>query len=138
MPKFTFECKCGLNFTRNLKMGDHKTFECPSCHEEAARLWESFGFSFAPGGSAPANSGVTKHDYPNADQIVGSDADKRWQIYQEREKVKSTVRDVGGNRALVRKNGPDFIEYSAGSQRTIETRKGLATELSNILKRPPA
>ena len=138
MPKFTFECKCGLNFSRTLKMGDHKTFECPSCHEEAPRVWESFGFSFAPGGSAPANSGVSKHDYPSADQIVGSDADKRWQIYQEREKVKGTVRKVGGNRALVRKNGKDFIEYSAGSQRTIETRKGLATELSNILKRPPA
>ncbi len=119
-------------------MGDYKTHECPSCHEEAPRVWESFGFSFAPGGSAPVNSGVSKHDYPSADQIVGSDADRRWQIYQEREKIKGTVRKVGGNQALIRRNGSNFIEYSAGSQRTIETRKGLATELSNILKRPPA
>lgn len=136
MPKFRFDCKCGLSFTRTLKLGDHKTHECPSCHEEAPRVWESFGFNFTPGGSAPANSGVSKQDYPSADQIVGSDSDKRWQIYAAREQVKSEVRKVGGNRALIRTNGSDFIEYSSGSQKTIDTRKGLATELSDILSRP--
>lgn len=138
MPKFSFECKCGLAFTRSLKMGEHKMHECPSCHEDAPRVFESFGFNFAPGGSAPANSGVSKQDYPSADQIVGSDSDKRWQIYEDRERLKTGVRKVGGNRALIRTNGPDYVEYSAGSQTTIETRKGLASELSEILKRPSA
>jgi hypothetical protein len=136
MPKFTFECKCGLSFTRVLPLGNHKTYLCPSCKEEAPRVLESFGFNFAEGGKAPGNSGVSKHDYPSADQVVGSDADKRWGIYNEREKVKKQVRQVGGHRALVRKNGSEYIEYSAGNQGLVEDRKKTATELGEILRRP--
>lgn len=138
MPKYAFECNCGLNFTRTLKMGDHKTHECPNCQEAAPRVFEGFGFAFAPGGSAPANSGVTKHDYPTDDYVVGSSADKRWEEYREREKVKAEVRRVGGNRALIRKNGADHIEYQAGNDNTIKGRKKIRDELVSVLKRPPA
>lgn len=138
MPKYSFSCECGLEFMRTLKMGDHKTHECPNCQEAAPRVFEGFGFAFAPGGSAPANSGVTKHDYPTDDYVVGSSADKRWAEYQAREKVKAQVRKVGGNRALIRKNGTDYIEYEAGSQQTIDGRKKVRDEMVSVLKRPPA
>jgi RNA polymerase subunit RPABC4/transcription elongation factor Spt4 len=138
VPKFTFECVCGLNFNRNLKVGEHPTHECPACHEEAKRVWEGFGVKFDPGTSAPANTGVSKLDYPTADQIVGSDADKRWETYQHREKVKKTVREKGGNRALIRKNGENYVEYTAGDQTLVKSRKTLTKELDTILKRPPA
>lgn len=104
----------------------------------APRQYEGFGFSFAPGGSAPANSGVSKHDYPTADQAVGTSADKRWEEYRAREIVKDKVRKVGGNRALIRENGQDYIQYEAGNQQTIETRKKVSSELREVLKRPPA
>jgi putative FmdB family regulatory protein len=138
MPKYTFACECGLEFTRNLKMGEHKTHDCPNCHESAARVFEGFGFGFAQGKSAPANSGVTKHDYPTGDYAVGMSADKRWEEYRAREKVKAEVRKVGGNRALIRKNGADYIEYEAGSQATIEGRKKVRDQMVSVLKRPPA
>lgn len=139
MPKYSFECSnCSTHFSRNLKMGEHPTHECPNCHEEAPRAWEGFGFSFARGGSAPANSGVAKHDYPSADQVVGHDAEKRWAEYRAREQVKDKVREVGGSRALVRKNGKDYVEYAAGGQKVIEDRKKINAELTEVLKRPPA
>lgn len=138
MPKYSFTCECGCEFSRTLKMGEHKTHECPNCQEAAARVFEGFGFAFAQGGSAPANSGVTKHDYPTDDYVVGSSADKRWAEYRDREKVKAEVRKVGGNRALIRKNGQDYIEYEAGSDKTIEGRKKVRDELVSVLKRPAA
>jgi len=132
MPKFTFECACETQFTRTLKMGEHKTHECPACGKDATRVWEGFGFAFAPGGKAPANSGVSKHDYPTADYAVGSDADKRWQEHAAREVVKSKVRKKGGTHALIRETGKDYIEYKAGSDGLIKGRKGLAKEVKEI------
>jgi hypothetical protein len=117
-------------------MGEHPTHTCPHCKDEAPRVFEGFGFNFAPGGSAPANSGVTKHDYPTGDQAVGMDADKRWAEYRAREQVKDKVREVGGNRALIRENGPDYVEYKAGGSQTVETRKKVSQELTEVLKRP--
>lgn len=136
MPKFTFSCRCKLTFTRNLPLGDHKTHTCPACSQQATRVLEGFGFNFSQGGKAPGNSGVAKHDYPTADQVVGSDADKRWDIYNEREKVKQKVRKVGGHRALIRRNGENHIEYVAGNQSLVEDRKKVTSELRDILKRP--
>lgn len=136
MPKYSFECGCGLNFTRTLKMGDHKTHDCPNCGEAAPRLFEGFGFAFAPGGKAPGNSGVSKHDYPTADQAVGRSSEQRWEEYRARDKVKEEVRKVGGDRALIRRNGPDYVEYQAGNRSTVETRKKVSQELSEVLSRP--
>lgn len=139
MPKYSFECTCGLMFTRTLKMGDHQNHPCPNCKGDAPRVFEGFGFNFAESAAAaPGNSGVSKHDYPTADQAVGASADKRWAEYREREKVKQKVREAGGNRALVRENGRDYIEYRAGGPATIETRKKVSQELSEVMKRPPA
>lgn len=139
MPKYTFECEgCQTQFARTLKMGEHPTHPCPSCQGPAPRVWmgQGFGFDFAtPATSAPANTGVTKHDYPTGDQIVGSHADARWGVYNEREKVKTQVREAGGSRTLVRRMGKDYVEYQAGSEKTIETRKKLVKD--GVLAAPP-
>jgi hypothetical protein len=96
-------------------MGDHPTHECPSCKEEAPRLFDqaAFGFGFSAGGTAAANSGVHDQDYPNADKIVGRSADIRWSTYRERDKIKKKVREVGDSPALERIDGGDFTEYTA-------------------------
>ncbi len=104
-------------------------------------MWmgQGFGFGFAASPTAaPANTGVAKNDYPTSDQIVGSHAEARWERYNEREKVKSKVREVAGGRTLVRRTGSDYIEYQAGSDKTIEGRKKVRDEIVSVLKRPPA
>jgi putative FmdB family regulatory protein len=125
MPKYTFECICTVRFSRTLKMGQHPTHKCPSCGAEAPRLFEEFAFEFARQGKAPANSGVSKHDYPTADIAVGADADSRWETIRARDRVKDQVRKEGGHRALIRRQVDGGVEYEAGSDRLIENRKKL-------------
>lgn len=131
MPRYTFECPdCSARFTKSLKMGEHPTHPCPSCGTDALRFWEGegFGFDFQEG-AVPGNSGVTKQDYPTADQAVGRDAEKRWQELHDRDKVKKIVRSKGGHRALTRRHGIEndkaYIEYEAGGEKLVEKRKKL-------------
>lgn len=112
MPKYAFECQvCAVRFDRTLKMGEHPTHECPSCKEEAPRVFTEFGFAFASGGADTANSGVHGHDYPTADVAVGRSAEARWQYLDGREKAKTEARKAGGTHALIRHNGPGYVEY---------------------------
>jgi putative FmdB family regulatory protein len=141
MPKYTFECdSCNVRFTRTLKMGEHLTCACPKCREQVPRFWDGQGFSFdfAEGGKAPANSGVTKHDYPTADQAVGRSADKRWAEYREREKVKEKVRERGGSRALNRTDSPEingnrsYIQYTAIGEKELQGRREVVGKLKQL------
>lgn len=142
MPKYEFQCQvCSTRFDRTLKMGDHPTHSCPSCKEDAPRLFTGFGFSFAAGGSAPANSGVHDHDFPTADKIVGRSAEERWATYRERDKVKQKVRQQGDSAALIRVDGDGFSEYEAMAPVGKEARAKLvdyAVELEHqpIVKSP--
>jgi putative FmdB family regulatory protein len=116
MPVYSFECqRCSTRFDRTLKLGDHPTHECPSCKEEAPRLFSKngFGFAFSSGGKAPANSGVHGHDYPTADQAVGRSAEDRWATYTQREEVKKKVREVSGTGALARVDGEGYTDYAS-------------------------
>jgi putative FmdB family regulatory protein len=137
MPKYDFECpECNLQFTRALKMGEHPEHVCPNCGSMAPRQWNGngFGFDFAEG-KTPGNSGVSKQDNPTADQAVGRSAEKRWAEYDEREKVKEKVREVGGHRALHRAHGPGntHIEYTAAGEGVVKARKQLAGEVNERL-----
>lgn len=134
MPRFTFECEaCLVQFTLNLKMGLHETHPCPECEEEAPRLFEGFGFGFGESkAGSPGNTGVSKDDYPTADHAVGSSADKRWEVITARERVKKQVREVSGERALIRRNGKDFVEYEAGSQDLVQGRKTLVKKVNTL------
>lgn len=128
MPVYVFECQeCSVRFERTLKMGDHPTHPCPSCKDEAPRVVDSsFGFSFAKGGTAPANSGVHDHDYPTADKAVGRSADERWAVIGEREKVKAEARKQGETHALIRHTGKNYIDYEPMSDIGRSARRKLA------------
>lgn len=131
MPKYVFECEtngCLMRFERTLRMGDHPTHECPECHGQAPRVLEQegFAFSFAKSSvSQTGNTGVHKDDYPTADQIVGRDAEAKWENYAGREKVKAQARAQGNTHALVGHIGPDYIEYAPMSNSALDARKKL-------------
>jgi hypothetical protein len=132
MPKYTFECDCNLRFVRTLKIGQHISHVCPDCGQEALRVWEGFAFEFSRDGKSPANSGVSKHDYPTADIAVGVDAEARWSLNREREKVKDKVRKEGGHRALIRRHVGKEIEYASGSDILIAHRKKIWGEVLKL------
>lgn len=141
MPRYTFECaSCSTRFSRKLKMGEHPTHPCLSCGAEADRFWEgeSFGFDFQEG-SVPGNSGVSKQDYPTADQAVGRDAEKRWEQLRARDEVKDRVRQVGGHRALQRQHGVEggkpYIEYQAAGEKLIKGRRKLVDAADKAYKK---
>jgi len=128
VPKYVFECQqegCNLKFERMLKMGEHGSLECPSCHEQAPRVLEGFAFGFKEDPTKIGNTGVHKEDYPTADHAVGRDAEKRWGYYNEKEKAKGTARKVGETHALARKTGKDYVEYSPMPGPAREARKNL-------------
>ena len=130
MPRYTFDCvNCNARFTKTLKTGEHPTHGCPECGEEAPRLFDGqgFGFDFAEG-KTPGNSGVTKQDYPTADQAVGRSAEARWGEVTARKQVKDKVREVGGTHALIRRNGSDYVEYEAGGEAILEKRRKLVKD----------
>jgi len=135
MPKYTFECPgCQTQFTRTLKMGGHEDHLCPSCGTSAPRFWggQGFGFGFAEGSGAPGNTGVTKDDYPTADQAVGKSAQGRWQEQAARAQVKDKVREVGDTHALIRRHvteeGKPAVEYEVGGEKVLKTRRKLVKE----------
>jgi putative FmdB family regulatory protein len=135
MPKYVFECEtCTVRFERFLKMGENTLHACPSCGDDAPQVIDGFSFSFAQGGGAPGNSGVHDHDYPTADKAVGRSADERWNHYNEREKAKAEARKQGGTHALMRVNGPDYVEYRPMSPQGREARRKLAHEALNKVR----
>jgi putative FmdB family regulatory protein len=132
MPKYQFECTCGARFDRNLKIGgDHKTHLCPSCSKQAPRKWagQTFGAAFAEG-KVPGNSGISKLDYPTADNIVGRSAEARWAVIHERNQVKDKVREAAGTHALMRRHlvSEGAVEYEAMPKSGLEMRKKLTRE----------
>ena len=135
MPKYIFECpQCVVRFERNLKVGEHTTHECPQCQDQAPLVIEGFGFAFAAGSGAQANSGVHDQDYPTADKAVGRSAAKRWAHLRERDKVKQAARAQGGTHALIRHSGRDHIDYEPMSDAGREARRGLAKEVLKATK----
>lgn len=136
MPKYVFECEgCSLKFERNLRMGDHPTHACPSCKGSAPQVMEGFGFAFARKEGAPiGNTGVHKDDYPTADQLVGRDADSRWETYNEKEKVKRQLRTQDGTHALRRKDGASYIEYQTLSSGERDARRKTAKQALQAMR----
>lgn len=133
MPQYTFYCdNCNLQFKRRLKMDDHQTSKCASCKGEARRILEGFGFDFAATeATAQANSGVSKHDYPTADNIVGRSAEAKWAQIHARNAAKNKFRSETGAVALARKDiqeeGGRVTEYTALNQSKFDARKSQET-----------
>jgi hypothetical protein len=87
-----------------------------------------FGFSFAQGTGATANSGVHDHDYPSADKAVGRSASERWQYLDARDAVKKQARELGQTHALIRRTGKDYVDYEPMSDAGREARRSLARD----------
>jgi putative FmdB family regulatory protein len=138
MPKYVFECKsCSVRFDRILKIGDYLVYPCPSCKEDAQRVFSGNGFGFgfsAPSGSAIANTGVHDNDYPTADKAVGRSAEQKWGIYNERNAIKSKVRKEGNSYALTRIDGNDDIKYSVMSRKRVKERKEIINYADKVRK----
>jgi putative FmdB family regulatory protein len=129
VPKYVFECQtCVVRFERSLKMDNHTTHECPSCHDPAPRVLDGqgFAFQFEQGEASPGNSGVHANDYPTADKAVGRSADERWALLRERDKVKAEARKQGQTHALIRHTGPDYIDYEPMNPAGLDGRRKLA------------
>lgn len=136
MPKYSFSCECGMEFTRVLRIGENLTHTCPSCSQTASRVFDGFGFGFAEG-KTPGNSGVAKLDVPTADNIVGRDAEKRHEYLAARDEVKAKVREGGGTHSVTRVNGTDesgrpYTEYVAAPG-VKERRKAEAATIKSAL-----
>jgi len=129
MPRYAFECPaCVLRFERNLRTENHASYPCPSCTSPAPLVLSEFGFSFAQGSGAPANSGVHDHDYPSADKAVGRNASERWAHISAREEVKKQARQQGQTHALIRHTGGNFIDYEPMSEQGRAARRALARD----------
>ena len=131
MPQYTFLCSsCQIQFHRRLSIGDHPSHPCPSCRDPSPRFWEGqgFGFGFTPTeATARANSGVTKHDYPTADEAIGRSADAKWATIHARNAAKAKIRDKGvalSRRDLVAE-GHVVTEYTSLGSPEFEARKRL-------------
>lgn len=141
MPQYTFFCKlCALQFKRRLSMGDHEAHACPECSNDAERKWDGqpLSHNFAPGaGTARANSGVSQHDYPTADNIVGRSAEMRWAEQHHRNSAKAKVRGQGV--ALARKDisegGQMVSEYTAMDKSRFDARKKLEGKFKTEAKK---
>lgn len=130
MPKYSFECQqCVIRFERRLKIEEHLEHKCPSCKGPAPRVFDGEGLNFAfrtESGTAAANSGVHKDDYPTADQAVGRSASDRWEILSQRDRVKNEARKLGGTHALIRTGTEDYIDYEPMTQTGRDARRALA------------
>ena len=121
-------------------MSTHPTFPCPSCEEEAPRLFsgEVFGFGFKTSSSdvnglSPSNTGVHDLDYPSADKAVGRSAEARWQTYRDRDAIKEKVRKNSKVTQLTRTDGEGYMDYASMSPGQREERKRLV-KLATSLK----
>ena len=123
-----------MRFERTLKLGTHVTHPCPHCEEESPQVIEGFAFGFAEG-STIANSGVHKLDYPTADQAVGRDADKSWEVITARDVVKTEARKTGGTEALIRYHSRDHIDYEPMSDPGRKAHYKLASKAVAAMKR---
>jgi putative FmdB family regulatory protein len=129
MPKYAFECPtCRLRFERNLRAHSYDFYPCPNCRGAAPLVVSEFGFSFAQGPGAPANSGVHDLDYPSADKAIGRNAGERWAHINARETVKKQAREQGQTHALIRHTGQDYVDYEPMSDQGRAARKALARE----------
>lgn len=135
MPRYAFECStCVLRFERNLQVDTHASYPCPNCRGAAPLVVSDFGFAFAQGSGAPANSGVHDLDYPSADKAVGRSASARWAHIKAREAVKEQAREQGETHALIRHTGNGYVDYEPMSDQGRAARKALARETFKRLR----
>lgn len=88
MPLIEFHCdSCDLIFERLIRGGSKTgTHKC-KCGAEASRCLSKFGVSVK-------GPGFRKTDNASLDEVVGTDAEKRWEYYKDRKAAKQKLQDL--------------------------------------------
>lgn len=116
MPKFDFFCKsCGLLFDKLVADSSVTKATCLSCKQEAEKHF------------IPHKIGITyKNGLPptaSIDQIVGSDADIRWNKIESRKSQANKARETSKSPVL---EVNSLGEIQAASDKTVAERKSVA------------
>ena len=94
MPNYTFKCeKCSTRFERSLKLeqADKGTL-CPSCGNKTANKLPPSGVGF--------KMAESKKIPKDIDLAVGKDAEKKWEEYDEKKRIKDKIRKETGSERL--------------------------------------
>lgn len=127
MPLFLFYCTdCNARFER---VTTKETAEqpCPLCKKPAPKTLQGQTFSHAfAAPKNPTNSGITSYDHPTAEMVVGRDADKKWENYGKRKKIKEKLRAESGTRFLSRDEKDTYKPMTSESyQKRVKVGKEL-------------
>ena len=100
MPRFEFQCECGVRFEESAKSKEHSTPKpCPECGTLAPRwMPEDVSGVFNPGMDGtpgPQNTGVAEIDTV-ADRAIGESAQQGWQVAEKRVADKREIMEETG------------------------------------------
>ena len=121
MPKFDFFCKsCGLLFERTVQDKSVAEVPCKSCGTSSSKYFKPHSIGVTYKGGLPPTASI--------DQIVGSDAEKRW----------NTVNNLHSEADKIRKDSKiPVVEVSSSgalqtpSKETLSSRKQVADIVVN-------
>lgn len=122
MPIYEYFCeKCALKFEISKPIAKYDSDEnCKICGKRSKKMISEINV-------------VVKGDshHKTADQVIGEDANKRWQNYYDKKSQKDKIRAETGTGALVKL--PDG-SYKAASKAVIEHRNKVGKEFSTALQ----
>lgn len=94
MPNYTFKCdNCSTRFEKSLKLDQSgKGVLCPICGNKTSNKLPPSGVGF--------KMAESKKIPKDIDLAVGKDAEKRWEEYEEKKKLKEKIRKETGSERL--------------------------------------
>lgn len=94
MPKYRFQCTCGVSFEKNVPMTmATKPSPCPACSKPASReipKGMNATWDVKVTGPVPQNTGIHGLD-TNPDRVIGQDSTQRWGVIRERVQDKKDI-----------------------------------------------
>jgi len=94
MPRYQYQCNCGVLFEATASMKDHsQTKPCPDCGEQSSRKMPTdinSTFNQSMEGIGPQNTGVSQLD-AHIDRVIGQSAQQSWSEIEKRERVKKEI-----------------------------------------------
>ncbi len=94
MPRYEYQCGCGVLFEGNASLTKHKDPKpCPDCGKAAPRKMPtdvSGSFNQTAKGPGPQNTGVASFD-AHIDRVIGQHAKQGWEAEDKRREEKRRV-----------------------------------------------
>jgi putative FmdB family regulatory protein len=141
MPRYTYQCECGLQFEATAPMKDHsKPKPCPECKAEAQRLLPEDVdgvFKHEVTGPVPQNTGISQLD-ANIDRAIGTSAAQGREVIEQRNRDKeATMRATGAKRHhLARVPDNEGYRVLEPEARDVHARANLINALAMRRLRP--